>query len=325
MKTVTFASCLAAPMRSFVELRQLSGTDYQSQARLLSYFDRFLVAEDFDRPYVDADVVRRYVAAIPPALAPRTRSNRICVLRQFCRDLGMIEPRCHIPEPLRCCRSRDAHVPYVYSDAEIQRVLAEAMRLRPVDSIRPRTFHTLFGLLYSSGIRIGEAMALDLPDVCTDSMRLHIRNGKFRKERWVPLSKSTWRVLLDYIQLRCGLFAPTADDAVLFVNTRGDRLKHCSVNVAFRHVLAAARIPKIGAGGPRVHDLRHTFAVRCVLRWYRQGKDVNAMLPALATYMGHVDIGSTQVYLNAAGELFGPVNERFHNHFQQHVVRRISS
>jgi integrase len=324
MQAVTFVSCLAGPMRSFVELRQLSGTDYQSQARLLSYFDRFLVAEDFARPYVQADVVQRYVATMS-ALAPRTRSNRVCVLRQFCCDLAMVEPRCHIPAPLRCSRSRDAHVPYVYSDAEIQAILSEALRLRPVESIRPRTFHTLFGLLYSSGIRIGEAMALDLTDVCTDSMRLHIRNGKFRKERWVPLSKSTWRVLRDYIRVRCRLFAPTADNAALFVNTRGVRLKHCSVRVAFCQVLDAVHIPKIGTDGPRVHDLRHTFAVRCVLRWYRQGLDVNAMLPALATYMGHVDIGSTQVYLDAAGELLGPVNERFHNHFQQHIARRISS
>jgi len=322
MKEVTFSSCLAGYMRSFVALRQLSGTDYQSQARLLSYFDRFLVAEDFTQRYVDAEVVQRYVAGMG-ALAPRTRCNRVSVLRQFCCDLATVEPRCHIPEPLRCIRSADAHVAYIYSDAELRAILAEAIRLRPIDSIRPRTFHTLFGLLYTSGIRIGEAMALDLEDACADSMRLLIRNGKFRKERWVPLSKSTWGVLQDYIRVRCRLFAPMAHSP-LFVNVRGSRLRHCSVYVAFHGVLAAAQIPEVGADGPRVHDFRHTFAVRRVLRWYQQGRDVNALLPALATYMGHVDIASTQVYLNVAGELLGPVNERFHNHFQQHIARRTS-
>jgi len=322
MNHVTFSSCLAEPMRGFVALRQLSGTDYQSQARLLSYFDRFLAAEDFDRPYVDADVVQRYMVTTA-GLAPRTRSNRFSVLRQFCCDLATTEPRCYIPESERCIRSEDAHVAYIYSDAEVLRILFEAMRLGPADSIRPRTFHTLFGLLYSCGIRIGEAMALDLEDVCADSMRLDIRNGKFRKERWVPLSKSTWRVLRDYIRVRCRLFAPMVQSP-LFVNLRGGRLKHCSVYVAFRSVLAAARIPKVGTDGPRVHDFRHTFAVRRVLQWYRQGLNVNALLPALATYMGHVDIASTQVYLNAAGELLGPVNERFHDHFRQHIARRTS-
>jgi len=90
-------------------------------------------------------------------------------------------------------------------------------------------------------------------------------------------------------------------------------------------VLAAARIPKTGADGPRIHDFRHTFAVRRVLQWYRQGRDVNALLPVLATYMGHVDIASTQVYLDAAAQLLGPVNERFHNHFQQHITGRTST
>lgn len=202
-------------------------------------------------------------------------------------------------------------------------VEAEHLVIAPDARVR-HVLDTLFGLLYSSGVRIGEAMAFDLENVCADSMRLHIRNSKFRKERWVPLSRSTWRVLQDYIRLRCRLFAPMVRSP-LFVNTKGDRLRHCAVYAAFRAVLAAARIRSTGADGPRIHDFRHTFAVRRVLRWYQQGLDVNTLLPALATYMGHVDIASTQVYLQAAGELLGPVNERFHNHFRQHIARRTST
>jgi len=164
-------------------------------------------------------------------------------------------------------------------------------------------------------------MALDLRDACADSMRLHIRDGKFRKARWVPLSESTWDVLRDYIDLRCEMF-PTTDRSALFVNVQGDRLRHSSVYVGFRNVLAGARMPGTGTNRPRIHDFRHTFAVRRVLLWYAQGLDVNALLPSLATYMGHVGIDATQVHLNGAARLLGPVGERFHEHFVQHVDGR---
>ena len=320
MKQVTFTSCLADAMGNFFALRQLSGTDYRSQALLLARFDRFLAGEGFVGACPDAGAGQRYLATAV-GLAPRPRANLLCVLRQFCLELAMAASQCCVPEPERGICSADAHVPHIYSDAEIRAILKGALGLGPPGSIRPQTFHTLFGLLWSSGLRIGEAMALDLRDACADSMRLHIRNGKFRKARWVPLSESTGDVLRNYINLRCGMFPPT-DRSALFVNVRGDRLRHSSVYVAFHDVLAAARIPKTATNGPRIHDFRHTFAVRRVLLWYAQDLDVNALLPSLATYMGHVGITSTQVYLNGAAALLGPVGERFHDHFAKNIHGR---
>ena len=136
MKEVTFSSCLAAAMGRFVALRQLSGSDYRSQALLLARFDRFLASEGFDRACPGADVVQRYLATVA-GLAPRSRANLLCVLRQFCLELAMAIPQCHVPEPGRHIRPADAHVPYIYSDAEVRAILKGALALSPPGPIRP--------------------------------------------------------------------------------------------------------------------------------------------------------------------------------------------
>jgi integrase/recombinase XerD len=317
MRTLEFHSPLAPQIRSFISLRQLSGTDYHSQALLLAYFDRFLAEEKLEAPRITRQITDRYQHSLSH-LAPRVQSNRFCVVRQLCRYLLRSDPLTYVPEPLRALASQAAHQPYIYSQREIGALLAAASALPPPGSLRPLTYRTLLGLLYSTGIRIGEARALNLADFYEAQQRLYIAEGKFRKSRWVPLSTTTCQALQAYLDRRLRI-KPRAPDSPLLLNQRSRRLHQVTVNQAFRRLLCQCAIRHGEHAGPRIHDLRHTFAVHRLLAWYRAGVDVNARLPWLATYLGHVDIHSTQVYLRATPELTEEVARRFHDYYLQQI------
>ena len=317
MSTYRFSSCLAAQMQRFVDLRRLSGTDYHSQARLLGYVDQFLVQHDFCLTYLTREITDRYQQGLT-TLAPRTQGNRVSVLRQFCEYLATGNPQSYVPRPLKTIRSHSAHRPYIYHSSQLRALMAAAAGLAPAGSLRPLTYRMLLGLLYSTGIRIGEAMALTLQDVQLSSQRLFIAEGKFRKARWVALSESTGLALGQYIDRRLKI-APHEPDSPLLLNQRRRRLCHSTVNMTFRGLLQKCGIAHNKRTGPRIHDLRHTFAVDRLLAWYREGQDVNALLPALATYMGHVDISSTRIYLQPTAELLEQVHERFRNYYLKNI------
>jgi len=316
MRVLDFHSALAPQIRSFIRLRQLSGTDYRSQALLLGYFDRFLTEENPEPPRITRQITDRYLQTLSH-LAPRVRSNRFCVVRQLCRYLLRSDPFTYVPESLMAIASQAAHQPYIYSQREIGDLLAAAAELPPPGSLRPLTYRTLLGLLYSTGIRIGEALALNLENFLSAEERLYIAEGKFRKARWVPLSASTCQALQQYLDRRLRI-KPRSPDSPLLLNQRSRRLHHVTINQTFRQLLRRCAIPH-GNTGPRIHDLRHTFAVHRLLAWYRDGLDVNARLPWLATYLGHVDIHSTQVYLRATPELTEEVARRFHDYYLQQI------
>jgi site-specific recombinase XerD len=317
MRALEFHSPLGHQVRSFISLRQLSGTDYQSQALLLSYFDRFLSEEKLETPPITRQITDRYLQTLSH-LAPRVRYNRFCVVRQLCRYLLRTDPLTYVPEPMRTIASQAAHQPYIYSEAEIGALLTAAAELPPPGSLRPLTYRALLGLLYSTGIRIGEALALNLEDFYEAQQRLYIAEGKFHKARWVPLSTTTCQALQGYVDGRLRI-KPRSPDSPLLLNQRSRRLHHVTVNQTFRRLLRRCAIPHSKLAGPRIHDLRHTFAIHRLLAWYRDGQDVNVRLPWLATYLGHVDIHSTQVYLRATPELTDEVARRFHEYYLQQI------
>jgi site-specific recombinase XerD len=320
MKAWTLCSCLAPQIETFISLRQLSGTDYQSQARLLGYFDRFLVAQDFQQLGITRDICDRYQNSLS-RLAPRSQGNRFCVVRQLCKYLARTDPHNYIPEALHTPSSRQAHRPYIFTCDQVGMLMTVAATLPPSGSLRPHTYRTLLGLLFSTGIRIGEAFALNIEHFFPEEQRLYIAEGKFRKSRWLVLSASTSLALERYLDRR-KIMAANGPETPLLLNERRQRLCHPTVRQAFMHMLHESGIPWIRHVGPRIHDLRHSFAVNRLLAWYRDGEDVNARLPALATYMGHVDISSTQVYLQPTAELLGEVDRRFHEHYLKHLASK---
>jgi site-specific recombinase XerD len=320
MSAWTLCSCLAPQIETFIHLRRLSGTDYHSQARLLGYFDRFLVEQGIQQPRMTREICDRYQNSLS-ALAPRTQGNRFGVVRQLCQYVTRTDPLSYVPEPLPSPSSRQAHRPYIFTHEQIGALLTAASRLPPPGSLRPHTVGTLLGLLYTTGIRIGEACALNIEHFLPAERKLYIAEGKFRKSRWIVLSASTTCALQQYQDRRMGK-GVNAPDSPLLLNHRRHRLCCFPVRQAFRQLLHECHIPWTRRDGPRIHHLRHTFAVHRLLAWYRDGEDVNARLPALATYMGHVNISSTQIYLQATAELLGEVDRRFHDHYLNHVASK---
>ena len=179
-----------------------------------------------------------------------------------------------------------------------------------MDSLRPATTATLLGLLYTTGMRIGEALALDVGDLDCGDRILTVRKGKFGKSRALPLRESTFEALVRYVHHPLRPMGTDAS-APLFVSCRRRRLSYPAVSSALCKACLAAGISK---PLPRPHDFRHTFAIGRVEAWYAEGRDVNALLPTLSTYLGHVSVENTRLYLIANGTLLEQAAARFaHN------------
>jgi site-specific recombinase XerD len=252
MSSLVLHSCLAPQIHRFIRLRQLSGTDYHSQAQLLGYFDRFLVEQGVNEPRMTAPITDRYLETLSH-LTPRVQYNRFSVVRQLCQYLSRTDPLAYVPEPLKTLSPQVAHLPYIYPPSEISALLAAASELPPTGSLRPHTYRTLLGLLYSTGVRIGEALALNLEHFHRAESCLYIAQGKFRKARWVPLSASTARALQHYVDRRRRT-PPRSPDAPLLLNQRSRRLHPGTVNHTFRQLLRHCGIPHPPHTGPRIHD-----------------------------------------------------------------------
>jgi site-specific recombinase XerD len=257
MNTWKLCSSLARPMESFLALRRLSGTDYRGQALLLGYFDRFLVEAQLNPLRLTREITDRYQETLV-GLAPGTQNNRMCVIKQFSEYLARIDAASYVTES-RGPSSLTAHTPYIFSLSQVQALLKAASLLSPAGSLRPQTYVTLLGLLYSTGIRISEACALRLENFFAAERRLYIAAGKFHKARWVALSGSSCRALQRYVEQRLRKH-PCAPDAPLFLNECRRSLHHPTVIYAFHNLLQDVGIPHHRDTGPRIHDMRYVLS-----------------------------------------------------------------
>jgi len=219
----------------------------------------------------------------------------------FARYLSGIDPNTEVP-PLGLMPSQQRwRPPFIFSPADIGVVLGQA-RESIVSPLRAATYETLIGLLAVSGMRIGEAIKLDRSDLDWDQGVLLIRESKFGKSRLVPLRPSSMQALGKYAVLRDGL-QPRSKELSFFVSLKRKRLLYAVVQQTFRRLIDTAGIGAEAPSPPRLHDLRHTFAVRTLLGWYRAGEDVQAKMPSLSTYLGHREPACTYWYLSAAPDL----------------------
>ncbi len=280
---------------------------YDSAKNLLLAFDRYVHANAPKAPFRRETLIQ-YVTSLE-RLSPRGRDNAVGVVWSAVTYAGRHgAPIQALPgRPARPWRFWRRRQPRIVSDTQVECLLAAARRLPPQGSLRPATMATLIGLLYTTGIRIGEALALDVGDLDRRDRILTIRKGKFGKSRILPLQQSVAEALACYVDhpLRP---VGTAADTPFFVSGHSRRLADPTARSAIAIVCLQAGITH---PQPLPHDFRHTFAVHRVAAWYQEGRDVNALLPALSTYLGHVSVENTRLYLVANSALLEQAAQRF--------------
>ena len=218
------------------------------------------------------------------------------------------------PLPTVLPKRPPAFVPYLYTDAEVRGLLRAAESYRPrYTNLEPVTARTVVLSLYATGLRVHEAIALDRRDVDLANSLLTVRHTKFHKSRLVPFGAQLREVLMDYSARRPAVTGGAEEPAPFFRMRSGTRLVRVTLEARFRRVCERAGVRRSDGARyqPRLHDLRHTFAVNRLASWYRQGADVQRLLPQLAVYLGHTCLDSTQVYLSMTPELLADANGRF--------------
>lgn len=296
-------------LADYLRLRRSLGYKLVRAGKLLAQFSAYLDTIGAERVTVEAALAW---ATQPVAGGPRWLALRLTVVRGFAAHLHALSPIHElIPTDLLPDRGQRA-TPYLYTDAEVAALMAAAATLRTPH--RAATYATLLGLLAVTGMRVGEAIRLDCADLDTAEGIVTIRNSKFGKSRLVPLHPTTVAALRRYLARR-DRPRPGRPAVALLVSGAGTRLRYCNVNWTFLKLVRQAELTaRSAACRPRLHDLRHTFAVRTVLDAYRADIDVSTRLPILSTWLGHVNPAATYWYLSAAPELLGFAAQRLERH-----------
>lgn len=311
-----FTSCFASRLREYVAFRRTLGVRSDTMEHILRRFDQHATRAGHEGA-LTLSLVTGFVCE-DEGTSASTKGLNYQMLRHFADYLCVYEPHTERLPASLFRRPKSHPAPYIFSEGEIARLVASARKVSSRNPLRGQTLHAIIGLTACTGLRNGEVCRLERTDVDLSQGTIHVRNTKFGKSRRLPLHPTTVAVLSEYATARdahfgiieCTAFFPTMWRSHFAENT---------LHQAFRQACELAGICKWHGPGPRFHDLRHTFAVRRLADWYRQGADVQAMLPALATYMGHGHYTDTAWYLTGAAELLGLAAEAFDRYWQAEV------
>lgn len=295
---------LRAHLDDYLRVRRGLGFTLAGDGQVLAQFLDYLRQRASTSITTEAAIA---FARLPRNVDPVNWSHRLGAIRGFARYLATIDPATEIPPTGVFPGQGKRPTPYIYTDAEIQRILHAASDLRP--KMRAATIHTLLGLLAVTGLRIGETLPLRRTDVDLRTGVLTVAGRKAGHPRLVPLHPSTVEQLRQYARHRDRRIPPPRRSDTFFVSSTGTALRYSSVHEAFIEITATIGL-RTATVRPRVHDLRHAFTVSCLLDWYRSGADVAAMMPVLSTYLGHINPASTYWYLTATPELMGLAAQR---------------
>ena len=313
MNSAHFHSALADPIRRFVEYKRALNRKYRPEAAALRLFDQYLCSRTVSGwNSIDSTLIEHFLQSRPRS-RPRSYNHLLGVLRRFF-DWAMVQ-RLVASNPVTAAPRRDTgkRIPYLFNLNDAKRLL-EVVRTLPDRSRAPyraQTYETIFALLYGLGLRVGEAARLKLRDLDFRRDTLFVRDTKFSKSRIVPFGPRLSARLRRYVEERHS--RNPEDEQPLFSFTKRGCISPETISQTFH-----ALVPKLGLhlppgiSAPRLHDLRHAFAVGTLLRWYREGIDPNCRLIHLSTFLGHVDPSSTAVYLTITDELFREADRRFH-------------
>ena len=302
---------LQGHLRQYVAARRALGTQLREPAKTLSRFIRFLGRKK--SKFITTPLALEW-SQQSKNVQRATWARKLSMVRQFARWLSVIEPRHQVPPPRLLNVRHRRKKPYIYSDQEIARLMAAAAALKSHRGMKGLTLGTLIGLLAATGLRPGEARALENQDVDFEAGVLVIRESKFDKSRLVPVHKSVVTALGKYVRERNRTF-PIPCCSAFFVSDRGTPLDLGVVRRWFCKVSRSCGLRKGPEGkpcgrGPRLQDMRHTFATKCLVGWYRTGSNVPLQMPKLSTYLGHSSVACTYWYIEAVPELLQLATQR---------------
>ena len=292
-------TAFATHLEEYLRLRRALGHELADPARLLPRFVEYLDGAGATTITVEAALTWVQEPEADPSSSVWLR--RMTAVRGFARHMSGIDPATEIPPLGLVTFRRTWRQPFIYSDSDIVALMEEVPRVIP-SPLRSATFQTMIGLLASTGMRVGEVIALGRPDIDWTDGVITVRHTKFDKSREVPLDSTTVDALGTYSTLRDRLVQnPTS--STFFVSSRGTAVIYQDFSERFRALVRSTGVGANFPRSPRVHDIRHSFAVKTLVRWHKAGEDVGRLLPRLSTYLGHLSPGHTYWYLSAAPEL----------------------
>src|ERR1700756_195034 len=316
-----FQSVLSSSMENFLQERHACGYAYREQTRILQRLDDFLVQEGLATYELPVSIARKWLAKKAHESAG-TRQQPVVVPRQFSRFLLRGGYSAYVPDSTFGTRNPSTFVPRLLTDEELRRFFQAVDALQPTARSPQRhlIMPEVFRVLYGCGFRVSEVLKLRVRDVDLNQGIITVRQGKFRKDRLVPPALSLVNRLCKY----AGHFGNRPPDAIFFPGPSGGPFALRTVYTLFRELLVQCGIPHGGRGkGPRIHDYRHLFALHTLRRWYREGADLDAKLPLLATYLGHQHLSGTQRYLHLTAQIFPEITARVNAAFGDVIPRRI--
>jgi integrase/recombinase XerD len=314
-----FQSVLAPLMDRFLQEKRACGYAYHEPFRILHRLDDFLVQQGLETLELPRGLARNWLAKKPHESAS-TQQQRITVFRQFSKFLLTAGCPAYVPDATVAAR-KSIFVPRMLTEEELRKFFRAVDTLEPTarSPLRHLIMPEVFRLLYGCGFRVREVLNLRIRDVDLNQGIITVRQGKFRKDRLVPPALS----LVNRLRKYAGHFDSRPPDAIFFPGPNGCPFALRTVYTLFREMLLQCGIPHAGRGkGPRIHDYRHLFAVHTLRRWYRDGEDLDAKLPLLATYLGHQHVAGTQRYLHLTAEIFPEITARVEAAFGEVIPRR---
>lgn len=304
---ITMSGVFAPLAEEFISFKQAQGYKYYSEAKVLSRFCRFAEHYGLAAPVLTRELAMDWTAP-REGEAEKSRLHRVSLLNQFGKYLKLTGHEvCELPG---CHWGQGSFTPYIFTHEEIGRIFLAADSIRPIAQARDlhKELPVLFRLLYGCGLRVSEAVGLRCRDVDLKTGVLTIREAKNGRDRLIPLSESLRKLLHSY---RTGAACWLQDDDFFFPAPDRTILSPNTVYQRFRKLLWAADIPYKGKGnGPRLHDVRHTFAVHTLQKWVERGEDLTAMLPVLSVFMGHKSIRAASRYLRLTSEVYPDVTQQ---------------
>lgn len=312
----TFSGPLAALIQRHLELQRALGFELRNANYTLAAFDRFLSEYFPQAQAVTRSMVLEFCKTMGH-LHNNTRSLRLGHIRQFCRFLFQLNPDSYVPGSDLLPRRQPTRLPYLYNHAEVVALMRLARQLKPLYPLRAESMESLIGLLWVTGLRISEALRLNLEDVDLAQQLLKIKETKHHKSRLVPISASAASALKEYAQLREKYASASRPNAPFFTCVDGRRWQYETSKKLFGRMVRQLGLKTEHGKPARLHDLRHSFATRCLTNFYQASKDPNSHLSVLATYLGHACVTYTALYLHPQTKLLEAAGARFKAHLHE--------